>query len=135
MRLSFFDGIHVASPIKELHTSELFQKEICPVKINLAIEAYRTEDGEPWVLPVVREIELKFPHEPHHNHEYLPILGHDGFCKSATALLLGNDSLAIKEGRSFSVQCISGTGAICVGAEFLAQVLSMKTIYVSNPCW
>lgn len=61
--------------------------------------AYRTEEGEPYVLPVVREAELKLANDSSQNHEYLPVLGYQPFIDAALELLLGKDSLVIKEGR------------------------------------
>ena len=66
---------------------------------------------------------------------YLPVLGLDAFCKAATGLLLGNDNKAIQEGRAIGVQCLSGTGSLRMGAEFLSRVMGLKTVYLSNPTW
>jgi len=30
-----------------------------PNKVNLGVGAYRTEEGEPWVLPVVKKVKKK----------------------------------------------------------------------------
>ncbi|CAP34175.1 Protein CBR-GOT-1.2 [Caenorhabditis briggsae] len=133
--MSFFDGIPVAPPIEVFHKNKLYLEETAPVKVNLTIGAYRTEEGLPWVLPVVHDTEVEIANDTTLNHEYLPVLGHEGFRKAATELVLGEDSPAIKEGRSFGVQCLSGTGALRAGAEFLAHVCNMKTVYVSNPTW
>lgn len=61
--------------------------------------AYRTDDGEPWVLPVVRAVEAAMAQDQLLNHEYLPISGLGDYTKAATALLLGADSPAIAENR------------------------------------
>lgn len=61
--------------------------------------AYRTADGRPWVLPVVKKTEIEIAESDKLNHEYLPVCGADSFTKASTALLLGDDSPAIKEGR------------------------------------
>ncbi|CAB3400906.1 unnamed protein product [Caenorhabditis bovis] len=133
--MSFFDGIPVAPPIEVFHKNKLYLDETSPQKVNLTIGAYRTEEGKPWVLPVVHTTEMEIASDDSLNHEYLPVLGHEGFRTAATALVLGENSPAIKEGRSFGVQCLSGTGALRAGAEFLAKVLNLKTVFVSNPTW
>lgn len=69
------------------------------------------------------------------NHKYLPSYGNQNFTKSAMELLLGKDSIAIKENRAHGIQSISGTGALRLGAEFLFNVLGHKTVYMSNPTW
>lgn len=71
------------------------------------------------------------------DHEYLPILGQEAFRKAATKLILGADSKALKEGRVGSAQCISGTGAVFTGAQFLARHYPIKgaACYISKPTW
>lgn len=63
------------------------------------IIAYRTDDGKPWVLPVVRRTEQAMAANEVMNHEYLPVLGLDSFSSAATRMLLGKDNKAIAEGR------------------------------------
>ena len=36
---------------------------------------------------------------------------------------------------SFGIQCLSGTGALRVGAEFLKQQLDCSVVLVSDPTW
>ncbi|CAD6189097.1 unnamed protein product [Caenorhabditis auriculariae] len=133
--MSFFDGIPVAPPIEVFHKNKLYLDEQAPVKVNLTIGAYRTNDGKPWVLPVVHDAEVQLANDATLNHEYLPVLGHEGFRAAATALVLGENSPAISEGRAFGVQCLSGTGALRAGAEFLHHVLGLSVVYVSKPTW
>nr|CAD7588345.1 unnamed protein product [Timema genevievae] len=103
---------------------------------NYATEAaYRTDEGKPWVLPVVRKTELQLANDETLNHEYLPVLGLEAFSSAATSMLLGADHSAILEGRAFGVQTLSGTGALRVGAEFLARQLGYRTFYFSQPTW
>ena len=71
------------------------------------------------------------------DHEYLPILGLEGFRKASAKLILGADSKAIAEGRVGAAQCISGTGAVFTGAQFLSRHYPIKgaACYISNPTW
>nr|CAD7434976.1 unnamed protein product [Timema monikensis] len=94
-----------------------------------------TDEGKPWVLPVVRKTELQLANDETLNHEYLPVLGLEAFSSAATSMLLGADHNAILEGRAFGVQTLSGTGALRVGAEFLARQLGYRTFYFSQPTW
>ena len=34
-----------------------FQADPSPVKVSLGVGAYRTEEGKPWILPVVKKAE------------------------------------------------------------------------------
>lgn len=65
----------------------------------LALIAYRTDDCQPWVLPVVRKVEKLIAEDDSLNHEYLPILGMPEFRSSSSKIVLGEDSPAIQEKR------------------------------------
>lgn len=97
--------------------------------------AYKTDEGKPWVFPVVREMEQRLAADEKLNKEYLPVLGYEPFASAAMRMLLGTDSLSLKEGRATGIQCLSGTGALRVGAEFLARVAKHSVVYSSNPTW
>jgi aspartate aminotransferase len=74
--------------------------------------------------------------DPALNHEYLPIAGLPEFTSASAKLMLGADSPALKEERATSMQTISGTGAVHLGALFLSKFYSgPKTVYISNPTW
>ncbi len=63
------------------------------------LAAYRTDEGQPWVLPVVKKVEKIIVHDDRLNHEYLPILGLPEFRSSASKIALGDNSPAIQENR------------------------------------
>ena len=50
-------------------------------------------------------------------------------------LFSGSESSAVKNGLSFGIQCLSGTGALRVGAEFLQQQMQCSVVLVSDPTW
>ncbi|VDK73420.1 unnamed protein product [Onchocerca ochengi] len=130
---SFFENIEIAPPIEVFYMNKMYNEEPARHKVNLTVGAYRTEEGKPWVLPVVREAEKRLADSM--DHEYLPVLGYEPFCNAAVELLLGKDSPIIKAGKATGVQCLSGTGSLKAGADFLSFVLKMKTVYISKPSW
>lgn len=78
--------------------------------------------------------------DPDLNHEYLPIAGLADFTSASQKLILGASSPALSEKRAIALQTISGTGAVHLGALFLAKFYNppspeAKAIYVSNPTW
>jgi len=103
-------------------------------KTNLTVGAYRDDNGKPWILPVVRKATEILLSNPEANHEYLPMGGLQTFVKAAVKLLLGDNSIAVKEERAVGVQALSGTGALRLGAEFLKRFYN-KTVYISDPTW
>ncbi|XP_050315960.1 aspartate aminotransferase, mitochondrial-like [Anthonomus grandis grandis] len=101
----------------------------------LGVGAYRSDDGKPYVLPCVRKAE-EIVYKKCGNHEYLPITGMPEFNKLAVELALGKDSCILKEGLNMTVQSLSGTGAIRLGAAFLGMFYKgNKEAYISNPTW
>ena len=128
------------------------------ILIQLKCAAYRTDEGKPWVLPVVRQVEQQLAGnflsqiskftglisdslarfltvDESLNKEYLPVLGLETMASAAARMLLGPDSASLKEGRASGVQTLSGTGALRVGAEFLARIAKHTVVYSSNPTW
>lgn len=104
--------------------------------MNVVIfSVYRTDDSQPYVLPVVKKTEAKLIASPQMNHEYVPSNGDPKFTNACVEYLLGKDSPAIVEGRAHGIQSISGSGALYMGAQFLSQVLGFRKIYLSNPTW
>jgi aspartate aminotransferase len=132
---SRFSVVKVGPPIEVFAVNKAFLDDTFPEKVNLSVGAYRTDEGKPWVLPVVKEIEKKLADDDTLNHEYLPVLGLEACSSAATRMLLGADSSALTQGRAFGVQALSGTGALRVGAEFVRQQLKYTTFYYSTPTW
>ncbi|KAF1940420.1 aspartate aminotransferase [Clathrospora elynae] len=115
-----------------------FRRDPDPKKVDLGIGAYRDDNAKPWILPVVKLAEDRLRNDPDLNHEYLPIAGLPEFTAASQKLVLGGDSPAIKEKRVTSLQTISGTGAVHLGALFLAKFYKTKTerlAYFSAPTW
>ncbi|KAL0407765.1 UNVERIFIED_CONTAM: Aspartate aminotransferase, cytoplasmic [Sesamum radiatum] len=154
-----------------------YNKDPSPVKLNLGVGAYRTEEGKPLVLNVVRRAEQMLVNDSSRVKEYLPIVGLSDFNKLSAKLILGadrhicsgycrgffklivndltyivsnypynnglnestfcllGDSPAVQENKVTTVQCLSGTGSLRVGAEFLARHYHQRTIYIPQPTW
>lgn len=132
---SVFENVKLCPPDAIFHVKESYLADKSPNKVNLGVGAYRTEKGEPWVLPVVRTIEAQMSVDPVLNHEYLQIDGLKAFTEAASRLLLSDSSLAITQNRVCGVQSLSGTGAIRLGLSFLFQNYPSKTLYLSRPTW
>ncbi|PKI66033.1 aspartate aminotransferase, cytoplasmic [Punica granatum] len=112
-----------------------YNKDPSPVKLNLGVGAYRTEEGKPLVLNVVRKAEQQLVNDRSRVKEYLPIVGLAEFNKLSAKLIFGADSPAIQSNRVTTVQCLSGTGSLRVGGEFLARHYHQQIIYIPLPTW
>ncbi|XP_051148916.1 aspartate aminotransferase, cytoplasmic-like [Andrographis paniculata] len=132
---SVFAAVAQAPEDSILGVTVAYNKDQSPNKLNLGVGAYRTEEGKPLVLNVVRKAEQLLVNDTSRVKEYLPITGLADFNKLSAKLILGGTSPAIQESRVATVQCLSGTGSLRVGAEFLAQHYPVKTILIPVPTW
>jgi aspartate aminotransferase len=66
--------------------------------------AYRDENGKPWVLPSVLDVENRLLKSDTYNREYVIFLGLDAFNELVPRLILGEDSPALKSGRVSNTQ-------------------------------
>eukprot|EP00271_Cylindrocystis_brebissonii_P009766 TRINITY_DN24_c0_g1_i2.p1 TRINITY_DN24_c0_g1~~TRINITY_DN24_c0_g1_i2.p1 ORF type:complete len:414 (-),score=103.87 TRINITY_DN24_c0_g1_i2:1053-2294(-) len=131
---SKFSHVSMAPPDPILGVTDAFKADPSPARLNLGVGAYRTESLQPYVLNVVKKAE-RLMLEKGENKEYLPIEGLAAFNKATVELLLGNDNPVIKEKRVATVQSLSGTGSLRLGAAFIQRYLPGATVYLSAPTW
>jgi len=95
------------------------------------VGAYRTDQGKPLIFQAVKEAEKRLLEDPTIFKEYLPIDGLASFNKAAKELVFG--PLASSD-RIVTVQGLSGTGSLRVGAEFMAEH-GPGMLFISRPTW
>ncbi|KAJ1915923.1 Aspartate aminotransferase, cytoplasmic [Mycoemilia scoparia] len=134
---SIFDNVTEAPPDKILNLSVMYKADTDATKVDLGVGAYRDNNGKPWVLPAVKEAKRVLSEDPSGNHEYLGVGGVPELTSGAAKLIFGKDSPALADSRVYTIQSISGTGALMVGAQFLAQFKPVKDapVYISDPTW
>lgn len=132
---TWWSGVEMGPPDPILGVTEAFKKDTNPKKINLGVGAYRDDNGKPFILPCVKEAEKKVA-AANLDHEYLPIGGNAKFCQAAAELAFGNDSPIIKDKVNVTVQGLSGTGSLTLGAAFLQDHFpGSKDLYLPSPTW
>jgi len=134
---SMFGAVPVAPPDKIFHTKAAFKADASPAKINLGIGAFRTNEGKPYVLNIVKRVEADLLNDTNAgklNKEYLPIGGDGEFVGLSQGLILG-DSSCLREKRVAGVQTLSGTGALRVLFNFVKNFFPSAVVYKSNPTW
>mmetsp|Transcript_33997 Transcript_33997/g.105211 ORF Transcript_33997/g.105211 Transcript_33997/m.105211 type:complete len:415 (-) Transcript_33997:30-1274(-) len=97
-------------------------------KINLSVGAYRTDEGEPWVLPPIAAARRRLVETM--EHEYLASTGDAGYCAHAARLLYGSPGDEIA-----TVQSLSGTGSLRLCFEFLKRHYPDETVYGPSCTW
>lgn len=140
--ISAFDHIEQTAwdPIVEI--LDLYSKCKNPEKVNLTIGAYRNENLQPVVFESVRLAEEEIFKEDF-SRQYLPFLGDEEFNELTQKTIFDPNIPLIKENpklnviehkRITTIQSISGSGSLRIGAEFLSKYINKK-IYFSDLTW
>jgi aromatic-amino-acid transaminase len=66
---------------------------------------------------------------------YQPIEGLAAYNQAVQKLLFGEGSPLLAEGRVITAECLGGTGALKVGADYLKRLLPAAKVYISDPSW
>lgn len=132
---SWWTHVELGPPDAILGVTEAYKRDTNPKKINLGVGAYRDDAGKPYVLPSVKKAE-EMMESKNLDHEYAPIGGSAEFGKAAITLALGDNSQCLKDGLNSTVQGISGTGSLRIGAAFLEKFhKGPKEVYLPTPSW
>ncbi len=122
-----FSSLQKLSPDPLFRLLEQFQADQNPNKLNLGIGVYATEQGEPFVLPIVQQVAREVGVS---NFNYLPIGGDPSFLHLTAQLVFGESI----EGSFVSQATCGGTHACAVFAE-LSRRGGIKNILIAEPTW
>eukprot|EP00794_Sanderia_malayensis_P018592 gene18592-20458_t len=133
--ISWWSHVELGPPDAILGLTEAFKKDSNPNKVNLGAGTYRDDNGKPYVLPSVRKAE-DILRSQNLDKEYAPIAGYADFTRESAKLAFGEDNPCLKNGLNATVQTISGTGSLRVGANFLRKFWSADPVlYLPTPSW
>lgn len=134
MSTSLFANVEMAPRDPILGLNEAFNAETNPNKVNLGVGVYFGDDGKIPLLAAVRQAEqARLETQPPRG--YQPIEGTPAYNGAVQALMFGKASDITAAGRAITCQCLGGTGALKVGADYLKRLLPDATVYLSNPSW
>jgi aspartate aminotransferase len=132
---TWWGDVEMGPPDAILGVTEAYKRDTNPKKINLGVGAYRDDAGKPFVLPSVKKA-CQILHDKNLDKEYAGIAGLPDFCSAAIELALGEGNRYTKEKLNATVQGISGTGSLRIGAAFLAKFFpGNKVVYLPTPSW
>ena len=134
MSTSLFANVEMAPRDPILGLTEAYNAEKNPAKVNLGVGVYFGDDGKLPLLAAVKAAE-KARIEAQPPRGYQPIEGTPAYNGAVQALLFGKESEIVGSGRASTFQCLGGTGALRVGADYLKALLPTSTIYISDPSW
>jgi aspartate/tyrosine/aromatic aminotransferase len=118
-------------PILELMWE--FKKDERKEKIDLSVGIYYDEHLRSDILPSIKQAE-KILFDEEKVKTYLPIDGEARFIEATKELVFGQSLCQALNNNIYVAQAVGGTGALRVGAEFLAKSLKAK-IYLPAPTW
>ncbi len=134
MSTSIFAAVEMAPRDPILGLTEGFNADKNPSKVNLGVGVYYNDEGKVPLLAAVKAAE-KARLEAMPPRGYQPIEGSAAYNQAVQKLLFGEASPLLAEGRVITAECLGGTGALKVGADYLKRLLPASKVYISDPSW
>ena len=132
--MTLFASVQLAPKDPIFGLTEAYVADQRPDKVNLGVGVYYTDEGKVPLLKAVIKAEeaIVAKHSP---RSYIPIEGPNPYNSAVQNLLFGADSSLIKDGRVVTAECLGGTGALRVGADFIKRLNLNAPCAISNPTW
>ncbi|WP_236167936.1 amino acid aminotransferase [Pseudomonas atacamensis] len=129
-----FDAIGRVPGDPILGLMEAYAQDANPRKFDLGVGVYKDAQGLTPIPEAVKIAEARLV-ESQDTKTYIGGHGNPLFGKVINELVLGADSQLITEQRAGATQTPGGTGALRLAADFIAQCLPGKGVWLSNPTW
>jgi len=130
----YFDAIGRVPGDPILGLMEAYALDANPRKFDLGVGVYKDAQGLTPIPEAVKIAEARLV-ESQDTKTYIGGHGNPLFGKVINELVLGADSQLITEQRAGATQTPGGTGALRLAADFIAQCLPGKGVWLSNPTW
>jgi len=134
MSSSIFAAVEMAPRDPILGLNESFNADPRTTKVNLGVGVYFDDNGKIPLLSAVKAAE-KARMEAQPPRGYQPIEGAVAYNQAVQNLIFGKGSDILNDGRVVTAQCLGGTGALKVGADYLKRLSPEATVYISDPSW
>ena len=131
---SVFASVDLAPRDPILGLNEAFGADARTSKVNLGVGVYYNDEGKIPLLRAVKEAE-RVRVEAAQPRGYLPIEGIAAYDAAVQSLLFGAQSPLLSSGRLVTAQALGGTGALKIGADFLARFNAGAKVLISDPSW
>lgn len=129
-----FDAIGRVPGDPILGLMEAYAQDANPRKFDLGVGVYKDAQGLTPIPEAVKIAEARLV-ESQDTKTYIGGHGNPLFGKVINELVLGADSQLITEQRAGATQTPGGTGALRLAADFIAQCLPGKGVWLSDPTW
>ncbi|MFW9269949.1 amino acid aminotransferase [Pseudomonas sp. NR3] len=129
-----FDAIGRVPGDPILGLMEAYGADSNPGKFDLGVGVYKDAQGLTPILQSVKQAE-QWLVDRQSTKTYIGGHGDAAFGQLMNALVLGADSPLIAGKRAGATQTPGGTGALRLSADFIAQCLPGRGVWLSNPTW
>ncbi|AVU75962.1 aspartate/tyrosine/aromatic aminotransferase [Pseudomonas sp. Fig-3] len=129
-----FDAIGRVPGDPILGLMEAYAADSNPGKFDLGVGVYKDAQGLTPILAAVKQAEQRLV-DRQSTKTYIGGHGDAAFGQLINELVLGADSTLIKDKRAGATQTPGGTGALRLSADFIAQCLPGRGVWLSNPTW
>ncbi|WP_065260807.1 amino acid aminotransferase [Pseudomonas bananamidigenes] len=129
-----FDAIGRVPGDPILGLMEAYAQDTNPRKFDLGVGVYKDAQGLTPIPEAVKIAEARLI-ESQDTKTYIGGHGNPLFGKLINELVLGADSALIAQQHAGATQTPGGTGALRLAADFIAQCLPGKGVWLSNPTW
>ncbi|MGY2376540.1 amino acid aminotransferase [Pseudomonas sp. SDO524_S393] len=129
-----FDAIGRVPGDPILGLMDLYAQDTNPNKFDLGVGVYKDDQGLTPIPHSVKVAEQRLV-DTQTTKTYIGGHGNTAFGSLITELVLGADSALIGERRAGATQTPGGTGALRLSADFIAQHLPGRGVWLSNPTW
>ncbi|MDG1996034.1 MAG: aspartate/tyrosine/aromatic aminotransferase [Emcibacteraceae bacterium] len=129
-----FSGLAPVGDDPILLVSTMFKACDNPNKVDLGVGVYKDAGGHTAILNSVKKAE-QYLVENQATKTYLSPAGNPEFNKLVQNMMIGEDHVAVKEGRVSTFQTPGGTGGIRIGLEFVRACNPNANVWISAPTW
>lgn len=126
--------MEMAPPDPILGLGDAFRRDSREHKINLCVGVYKDDSGKTPVFTAVRKAEERLL-ASEDTKSYLPIEGSPEYGAVVRGLIFGEGHEIVVSHRAATAATPGGTGALRVGADFLAKLRPGATVWISDPTW
>ena len=113
---------------------DAYNQDTNPNKFDLGVGVYKDANGLTPILKSVKQAEQRLV-DQQQTKTYIGGHGDSRFGQLISELVLGADSPLLSAKRAGATQTPGGTGALRLSADFIAQCLPGRGIWLSDPTW
>ena len=129
----FFQNVHEAPSDPIFGVASTCKADLRPHKVDLLVGIFKDEQLKAELMPSVRKAKEEI-FSTDLSADYLPLDGLQEMVEALEKVLFGEKLYHEESGRIYGAHAVGGTGALRIGADFLAREVS-KIVFIPQPTW